>query len=283
MSPQCEEWIMRKDVTKEVQDLTYLKWSHIRGSSGTAGTFLKARSVIGEKKKYYKLSNFDPEYGVIGHECINEIIVDRLLTILGVEHLEYELIHADIRVDGRRFRTWLCSSEDFKSQGESKAALDDYYRVNANPGEDHYEFCVRNGWKRTVDQMIAVDYLILNRDRHGGNIEILSNSRLHELRMAPMFDHGLSLLCSCMSEDEAERFDVMEDRRCNNYIGSKSCFENLQRISDAGDVFSSGLKDADRELLFYGLDGTLSDIYFQKIWEMLSKRYKVYEDLRDHK
>lgn len=51
------------------------------------------------KKIYYKLSNYDSEKGIIGHECVNEIIVDRLLSILGVEHLEYQLIHADIEID----------------------------------------------------------------------------------------------------------------------------------------------------------------------------------------
>ena len=35
------------------------------------------------------------------HECINEIIVGILLTTLGVEHLNYELIHADIRLGGK--------------------------------------------------------------------------------------------------------------------------------------------------------------------------------------
>ena len=89
---------MSNNIILETQNLTYLKWSHIRSSSGTAGTFLKSESIINGKKIYYKLSNFDSVNGVIGHECINEIIVARLLTILGVEHLEYELIHADIEV-----------------------------------------------------------------------------------------------------------------------------------------------------------------------------------------
>ena len=71
-------------IVMKTQDLTYLKWSHIRSSSGTAGTFLKSESSINGKKIYYKLSNFDPVNGVIGHECVNEIIVDRLLTLLGV-------------------------------------------------------------------------------------------------------------------------------------------------------------------------------------------------------
>ena len=93
---------MNNKIIMETQDLTYLKWSHIRSSSGTAGTFLKSESVIEGKKIYYKLSNFDSVNGVIGHECVNEIIVDRLLTLLEVEHLEYELIHADIEIEGKR-------------------------------------------------------------------------------------------------------------------------------------------------------------------------------------
>lgn len=87
---------MRQNVITELQDLTYLKWSHVRSSSGTAGTLLKSESMIDEKKRYYKLSNFDAVNGVVGHECINEIIVDRLLTILEVDHVPYTLIHAKI-------------------------------------------------------------------------------------------------------------------------------------------------------------------------------------------
>ena len=34
-------------VITEKQDLTYLKWSHARNSSGTAGTFLKSQSTLG--------------------------------------------------------------------------------------------------------------------------------------------------------------------------------------------------------------------------------------------
>ena len=43
---------------------------------------------------------------------------------------------------------------------------------------------------------ILTAYLILNRDRHGANIEVLRNSRKKTVRLAPLFDHGLSLLCN---------------------------------------------------------------------------------------
>lgn len=144
---------MNKVIT-EKQDLTFLNWSHIRSSSGTAGTFLKSQSVVSGEKIYYKLSNFDSEKGVIGHECVNEIIVDRLLTILGVPHLEYQLIHADIEIDGKVYNTWLCASKDFKKRGESKAALDNYYYVNKAADETRYEFCLNYGWEKYIDTIL---------------------------------------------------------------------------------------------------------------------------------
>lgn len=270
---------MKTRIIKEKQDLTYLKWSHIRSSSGTAGTFLKSESTLHGAKIYYKLSNFDPVKGVIGHECVNEIIVDRLLTILGVEHLSYELINADIEIEGNIYNTYLCASEDFKKRGESKIALDDYYRTNAQKGESHYDFCVREGWKEYIDRMIAVDYLILNRDRHGANIEVLRNSRAHTLRIAPLFDHGLSLLYSCMSDNDAEQFDIMQDKRCQNFIGGYSCYENLELIKDKTKIFENKLQESDKDIIFEGMDNILSDIFINKIWNMIYERYKIYENL----
>lgn len=270
---------MHTKIINETQDLTYLKWSHIRSSSGTAGTFLKSESTLNGIKKYYKLSNFDPVKGVIGHECVNEIIVARLLTILGVEHLSYELINADIEIENRIYNTYLCASEDFKKRGESKIALDDYYRTNAKKGETHYEFCVREGWQEYIDKMIAVDYLILNRDRHGANIEVLRNARTHTIRIAPLFDHGLSLLYSCISDQEARRFDAMEDKRCQNYIGGYSCYENLELIKDKTKIFENSLKESDKEIIFDGMQNILSDVFIEKIWNMIYERYKIYENL----
>lgn len=270
---------METRVIREKQDLTYLNWSHIRSSSGTAGTFLKSESILGDKKIYYKLSNFDPVKGIVGHECINEIIVDRLLTILGVDHLRYELIYADIEIEGRNYESYVCASRDFKQPGESKIALDDYYRTNALKGESHYDFCLRQGWETYINQMLAVDFLILNRDRHGANIEVLRNGRNKTLRIAPLFDHGLSLLCSCYSEEMVNRFDVLEDKRCQNFIGGYSCYENLNLIADKQRVFANKLKDSDKDIIFADLQGILSATYLDTIWDMINKRYKIYESL----
>ena len=270
---------MYDKVIVEKQDLRYLNWSHVRNSSGTAGTFLKSQSTISGEKIYYKLSGYDSERGIIGHECVNEIIVDRLLTILGVEHLNYELIHADVEIDGKEYETWLCASKDFKKRGETKAALDSYYQINKEVDESRYDFCVRNGWQRYIDTMLAIDYLILNRDRHGANIEVLRDGHKRSIRIAPLFDHGLSLLCSCCNAEEISKFDVMSDKPCQNFIGGRSTFDNLSLIKNKEIVFETGLTVEHKEILFKDLEYVLSETHREKIWSMLWLRWCEYEKL----
>ena len=127
--------------------------------------------------------------------------------------------------------------------------------------------------------MLAVDYLILNRDRHGANIEVLRNARQHSLRIAPLFDHGLSFLCSCFSEEEIEKFDISADKPCQNYIGSRSTFDNLNLIADKNAVFQAKLTLQDKEILFEDLSSVLSETHLNKIWDMLWLRWCEYEKL----
>ena len=90
---------MYRQVIPEIQDLRRLDWSKVRHSSGTAGSFLKSREIVRGVKWYYKLSDYDAYRGIVGHECINELIADRLLTILQIPHLSYQLIHARIKIE----------------------------------------------------------------------------------------------------------------------------------------------------------------------------------------
>ena len=221
---------VKTEIIHEKQDLTYLNWSKIRRSSGTAGSFLKATSELSGTKIYYKLSNYDNARGVVGHESVNELIVDRLLTILGIEHLHYQLIHADILVDGKSLDTYVCASENFRDRGEDKQAIDVCYESERFENESALDFCLRMGWGEYIWQMLVVDYLILNRDRHGANIEVLRNKKKKSLRLAPLFDHGLSLLCRCETEESINSFDVIADLPVQCFVGSRSAKENLKLI-----------------------------------------------------
>lgn len=270
---------MQKQIIGDKQDLTWLSWSKIRNSSGIAGSFLKAYSDLDGVKTYYKLSNYDSVKGIVGHECVNEIIVDRLLTILGIEHLPYQLIHADIRIDDQPYTTWLCASRDFKQRGESKLALDAFYQAERLAGEGPLEFCIRNGWKEYIWQMLAVDFLILNRDRHGANIEVLRNSKKKTVRLAPLFDHGLSLIFNCQDTSAVRAVQVLEDKPVQCFVGSRSSWENLKLIPIDQIPTLQPLQEKDREILFAGLEDAIGSVWLDKIWEMLWGRWLEYENL----
>ena len=270
-------------IIKNKQDLTYLEWSKIRHSSGTAGSFLKATMLEGERKIYCKLSDYDETKGVVGHECVNEIIVDRLLNILGVEHLNYRLIYADISVSGKVIDTYLCASDDFKKSGEEKTALDIYYNLEKNENESPLDFCIRQGWEKYIYEMLAVDYIILNRDRHGANIEVLRNPKKKTIRLAPLFDHGISLLCRCHTKEEISEYDVMDDKRIQSFVGGNSARENLELIPKDKLPSFNKLKLTDKENLLSGLYGIVSDELLEKTWDMIWKRWYSYEDFCNKK
>lgn len=270
---------MSTEIIHEKQDLTYLSWSLIRSSSGTAGSFLKATDDLQQPKIYYKLSNYDGINGIVGHECINEIIVDRLLNILEIEHLHYDLIHADIDVDGKEMETYLCASKDFKAHGEHKVALDAYYQAEKLDGETPLQFCTRNGWSDFIYKMLVVDFLILNRDRHGANIEVLRNARKKSLRLAPIFDHGLSLLFNCHTEEEINQFDVMKDRAVQCFVGSRSAQQNLMLIPKDEIPALNPLQHTHKAYLLEGLDDIIPQSLQSKIWDMIWQRWKYYENL----
>lgn len=267
----------------DIQDMTYLEWTLIRRSSGTAGSFLKAREKIGDKEYYYKLSNYDTVHGIYGHECVNEILVDRLLSVLDIPHLHYELIHAKVKVNGQLYTTYLCRSQDFKERGDLKTALDVFYDMEALPGESPMAFCERKGFSESIYHMLLIDFLVLNRDRHGANIEVLKNTGKRSVRMAPLFDHGLSLVFHCRNDEELDGIDPYEDKPIQCFVGGYSSFENLQLIPrdylPQLPVFDVQMYDE----LYEGMDQIMSQKWIATTWHFLQVRAKIYEDFRNKK
>ena len=266
-------------VIRKLQDLTYLTWDKTRHSSGTAGSYLKSYEMENNKKLYYKLSCYDSLRGITGHECVNEIIVDRLLSIMGLRHLNYQLLNARIVIDDKEYETYLCVSEDYKNAGDSKTALDDYYDMEKNEGESILDFCERMGWIDYIYEMLVVDFLIINRDRHGANIEVIRNKYTGDIGLAPLFDHGLSLVYSCGTEKEIEEFDPMKDIPVQCYVGSKSAYDNLNIIPKSKLPKLRRLDENDRGYIFKDLQGILPNIFYDKIWEIIWNRWKYYEDM----
>lgn len=266
------------DVVKTLQDLRCLDWTERASSSGTAGCFLKAREPSSRGAWYYKLSCFDSYRGVYGHECANEIVASRLMRILGVEHVEYLLVHALVSIDGVEHETWLNKSRSFRRPQERKLAFDTFYDLRKMQGESPLAFAERFGWGDRMYQMLVVDYLIANRDRHGANIEILTDSS-GATRMAPVFDSGLSFVFSCYEDAARVRaFDPPADVNANNFVGTRSLERNLEFVPT--DFTLPSLRIEDKETLLAGLDGALPLVHREKIWETIWERWHRYETIR---
>lgn len=268
------------DVTESLQDLRHMRWNESPHTSGTSGMLLKASEGQGTGRMYYKLSCYDSYRGIFGHECVNEVIAARLMELLGVSHVRYQLIHALVTIDGREYETWLVRSRSYRHSTERKQAFDLYYRMYRTEGERPLDFCDRMGWGTSIRQMMAVDYLIANRDRHGANIEVLRGED-GQVRLAPLFDNGLSFVFSCYeNEERVRRFNVLDDVPANNFIGTRSLEENLAFLKGF-DLSLNKLDGTWREKLFVGLDHALPEAHREVIWEMIRKRWGNLEVLLD--
>lgn len=268
-----------KDFIQDIQDLRHLDWTDKKVSLGTPGCFLKAYEEKDGIRTYYKLSNYDSYRGIFGHECVNELIVSRLLDILEIPHLSYQLVYAVLCINGEEQKGYISRSVNFRKKNEKKIAFDIYYELHRENNESPLDFAKRYGWESYVYQMFVVDYLICNRDRHGANIEVLLDEG-GKPHLAPLFDHGLSLLFSCYDNLKSiQKFDIMEDRAVNNFIGSKSLEYNLGLIPKKAKIFPGELKEEHKKVLMEGLDGVLPETHLQKIWELIWERWKRYDEI----
>lgn len=266
----------QRDIIKKLQDLTHLSWDERTVTSGTGGTFLKARSQTARDDIYYKLSCYDQFKGIYGHESVNELIASRLLEKLGIPHVPYKLVHALVTINNCEYETWLCESRDYRTSHERRQALDTFCELNAKPGQTHLDVCIERGWRNDISRMMAFDYLIANRDRHGANIEVTFRDGLVDL--APLFDHGLSLIFKCYDNEEcATSFDSLQDIQGNNYIGGHSLEKNLELLPRG--ILSSSLLDSDFSWLFEGLEEALPQAHINKIHEMIVLRWQNLIDL----
>ena len=138
------------------------------------------------------------------------------------------------------------------------------------------------GFDEKIYEMLIIDYLILNRDRHGANIEILYNKKTKKYRIAPFFDHGLALLFNT-SEDQSTSIDVLEDKKTNAFIGGSSTFDNLKIIPKDKFPKLNKLSKKDKDYIFKDLEDIITKNRIDKIWEMIWERWCNYENLFNQK
>lgn len=265
-----------RDIIKTVQDYRHLRWDERTVTSGTSGTFLKARTTTSRGITYYKLSCYDRYRGIYGHESVNELLASRLLAKFSIPHIPYRLVHACVYVDGAEHVTWLSESKEYRKGFERRQALETYISLDASSVIDPLEYCKQKHWQNDIYKMMAFDYLIVNRDRHGANVEVIITDGVASL--APLFDHGLSFVFSCYdSQEKISAFDPLRDVAANNYFGTRSLEENLKFLPQA--TLQLSFEPTDFSWLFANLESVLTSLLREKIEEILTKRLKHLLDL----
>lgn len=255
-----------------IVDLTHLRWGNTKGGSDSYGCYLKASEVVNGKKLYYKLSSYNSNVGFFGDESVYEVITSRFLRKLGFNVVDYKLIKARVKVYGKIYETYASVSEDYSKGYDSRCSFEHLREMNMGLSQE--EFITKFNFSKSIKDIIIVDFLIIGRDRHGANIEVLLKNNKYTI--APIFDNGLSLLCSIPQTSpnalkEVENFDVLYDYRVNNYIGKQSLYSNLCYITSTVRVKRLTLND--KRSIFYNMSGVLPKYYRDKIWKIFTYRY----------
>ena len=153
-------------------DLTGYTWHELSEAGTSHGSLYKVTLNYNGKTYFLKLSMIIGKE-VVGHESINEVVVSRLLDVLKLPHTRYDLIVAKIKIKDDIFVAPICVSESFVHDNETAIPLEEYCTLrNVEP----LVAMKTLGFQEYLDRLFAVDFLIVNRDRHGYNIELLQNT-----------------------------------------------------------------------------------------------------------
>ena len=153
------------------------------------GNLKKRWKIIGGKRFLIKGGS-----GNARQEPFNEVIASRIMTRLGIPHTEYSFSI----IDREPYSLCPCFSDIDREFIPSWGVLRSYTRSH---DETLFGFTLRTHEesgleepRRFFEQMIVVDYLMANEDRHFGNFGILRDPEsLRTIGFAPIFDTGSSL------------------------------------------------------------------------------------------
>lgn len=253
-------------------DLTQLRLADTRQNGVTGGCLWKATTAINGTKYYCKCSNYYSGVKAFGDESFYEVICSRLFKLLGFNCVSCVLELAKLRVNGRLYVTHICKASNYARGAASRISLDDCVAaLNGNVIATIQMLHLQN----QINQMLVADFLTIQRDRHGNNIEVLYRDD-GTIQLAPLFDNGLSFLapfplCYKNSLQHVPTFDPFCDVPVNNYIGERSLFLNLSLISHP--VLVRALSAPALDTLFLGMHRHFPALYTQKIKEIIWKRY----------
>ncbi|MDR1194324.1 MAG: HipA domain-containing protein [Peptococcaceae bacterium] len=156
----------------------------------TTGGWLKKKWVVADGKRMLLKCGNGPAH----QEPLNEVIASAIMRRLGIAHAAYTLTWDDDRP--------LSACEDFITPRTDLVSAWHIRETGKKPGHvsEYQHFLERcdalgiPGARDSLDRMLAVDYLIVNADRHYNNFGAVRDAETLEwLGLAPVFDCGTSM------------------------------------------------------------------------------------------
>lgn len=212
----------------------------------TSDGFLKKRWKIINGKRCLVKGGSNP----FQQQPFNEVIATKIMERLNIPHVPYELVWSDgypysvcedfVSPDTELVSAWRVMQSQKKSNNDS--VYQHFIKCCKGLGIQNIEV--------SLDQMLVLDYIIANEDRHLNNFGLLRNPETLEwLGMAPIFDSGSSL----GYDKIASRIHAEQDIICKPFkkhhaeqLKLVSSFDwiNFEALSGVGDmirkVFSEG-------------------------------------------
>lgn len=172
----------------------------------------------------------------MGKEPYSEYYASQIAKIMGINAIEYNI---------SKWKGKLCSTCDlFTSKDYSYIPIGRLINTgNINSARDFYKEFGQE-FLDSLDDMIVLDALLWNVDRHFGNFGVLVDNHKNKIvAPAPLFDHGNSLF------NFAAKYDFESEDRLSEYANSLVPFAYNDFMDMAKSVLSRRHKEGLRHLL----------------------------------
>lgn len=238
----------------------------------TQGMLRKAWRVIDGYTYLYKAGTYG--YSNAGNENYSEVMACKIAEILGLNHIAYELVKWD--------NVQCCRCKLFTSEEVGYYPFKDLLisRKGGSVKWTYYDVVdLLHNDKNLVEQlndMMVFDFIIENQDRHFGNFGLLvNNDNGSIINLAPLFDHGYSLLNFEM-ENDLKNFDF--DKSSIGTFGISNRSQAIEIIKSNPKRYKSWAKTLMLHLDDVVVDG-VPDFRVEAIQKLISNRCKFIERL----
>lgn len=258
-------------------------------NNSSAGVLGKA-NIIYDGKHYIAKSGMFSKPIFTTLEPVIECICSELIQLFNINCAKYELVKCTVLGNNlwKSQEVIICISENFLKKNEVIIHADNAINTkNARTTYNHLSYVFKDNII-DINNMLIIDYIINNTDRHHKNFAMIYNSENSSLKFAPLYDHGFSLgqeMDTDYLESEKDDFsDVYTDcdySKCcgvtnssqiqNVFYHNVNIDVDIEEIYKIIDKYKCYLKPINYEFMKYIIKRRLT--YVKKLFTKVSGRY----------